>query len=42
MNDCVEHLVFEAHLSTSVGTHLNATCIDHVNTLEKFCDKIII
>ena len=39
MNDCVEHLVFEAHLSTSIGSHLNATCIDHVTHLRSFVTK---
>ena len=39
MNDCVEHLVFEAHLSTSVGSHLNATCIDHVTHLRSFVTR---
>jgi hypothetical protein len=28
LNDGVEHLVFEAHLETSVGLHLNAMCYD--------------
>ena len=39
VNDCVEHLVFEAHLSTSAGSHLNATCIDHVTHLRSFVTK---
>ena len=39
MNDCVEHLVFEAHLSTSVGSHLNATCIDYVTYLRSFVTR---
>ena len=36
VNDCVEHLVFEAHLSTSAGFHLNATYVDHVTHLRSF------
>jgi hypothetical protein len=36
MNDCVEHLVFEAHLSTSASSHLNVTCIYHVIHLRSF------
>ena len=39
VNDCVEHLVFEAHLSTSVGYHLNATCIHHVTHLRSFVTR---
>ena len=39
VNDCVEHLVFEAHLSTSVGSHLNATCVDHVTHLRTFVTR---
>ena len=39
MNDCVEHLVFEAHLSTLVGSHLNATCIDYVTYLRSFVTR---
>ena len=38
-NDCIEHLVFEAHLSTSTDSHLNATCIDHVTYLRSFVTK---
>ena len=36
VNDCVEHLVFEAHLSTSAGSHLNATCINPVTHMRTF------
>jgi hypothetical protein len=36
---CVEHLVFEAHLSTSAGSHLNATCVDHVTHLKSFVTR---
>jgi hypothetical protein len=39
VNNCVEHLVFEAHLSTSVGSHLNATCVDHVTHLRSFVTR---
>ena len=39
MNDCVEHLVFEAHLSTSAGSHLNVTCVDHVTHLRSFMTR---
>jgi len=39
VNDCVEHLVFEAHLSTSAGSHLNATCIDHITHLKSFVTR---
>ena len=39
VNDCVEHLVFEAHLSTSAGSHLNATCVDHVTHLRTFVTR---
>lgn len=28
VNECIEHLMFKAHLSTLAGSHLNATCID--------------
>jgi hypothetical protein len=38
-NDCVEHLIFEAHLSTSAGSHLNATCKDHVTHMRSFVTK---
>ena len=38
-NDCVEHLVYEAHLSTLVGSHLNATCVDHVTHLRSFVTR---
>ena len=36
MNGCVKHLVFEAHFSTSVGSHFNVTCIDHVTHMRSF------
>ena len=36
MNGCVENLVFEAHFSTSVGSHFNVTCIDHVTHMRSF------
>jgi hypothetical protein len=39
VNNCVEHLVFEAHLSTSAGSHLNATCVDHVTHLRSFVTR---
>ena len=39
VNDCVEHLVFEAHLSTSAWSHLNATCIDLVTHIRSFVTK---
>jgi hypothetical protein len=39
VNDCVEHLVFEAHLSTSAGSHLNATCIDPQTSMRTFITK---
>ncbi len=39
VNDCVEHLVFEAHLSTSAGSHLNATCVDHITHLRSFVTR---
>ena len=39
MNDCVEHLVFEAHSSTSVGSHLNATCIDPITYTRSFVTR---
>jgi hypothetical protein len=39
LNDCVEHLVFEAHLSTSTDSHLNATCVDHVTHLKSFVTR---
>ena len=39
VNDCVEHLVFEAYLSTSAGSHLNAICIDHVTHLKNFVTR---
>ncbi len=39
VNDCVEHLVFEAHLSTSAGSHLNATCIDPQTSMKTFVTK---
>ena len=39
VNDCVEHLVFEAHLSTSAGSQLNATCVDHVTHLKSFVTR---
>lgn len=36
MNDCVENVVFEAHLSPSARSHLNAICIDHVTHMRTF------
>lgn len=36
VNDCVEYLIFEAHMSTSAGLHLNATCIDPITHMRKF------
>ena len=39
VNDCVEYLVFEANLSTSTGSHLNATCINHVTYLRSFVTR---
>ena len=39
VNDCVEHLIFEAHLSTSAGSHLIADCVDHVTHLRNFVTK---
>ena len=39
VNDCVEHLVFLAHFSTLAGSHLNATCVDHVTHLRSFVTR---
>jgi hypothetical protein len=39
VNDCIEHLVFEAHLLPSAGSHLNATCVDHVTHLRSFVTR---
>ena len=39
VNDCVEYLIFEAHLSTSTGSHLNATCLNHVTHLKNFVTR---
>ena len=39
MNDCVKHLVFEAHLSPLANSHLNATCIDHITHMRSFVTK---
>ena len=39
VNECVEHLVFEVHLSTSACSHLNATCVDHVIYLRTFVTR---
>jgi hypothetical protein len=36
VNDCVENLVFDAQLSPSARSHLNATCIDHVTHKRTF------
>ena len=41
VKDCVEHLVFEAHLLISSGSHLNATCIDHVTYLRSFVTRVL-
>jgi hypothetical protein len=39
VNYCVEHLVFEAHLSTSTGSHLNTIYVDHVTHLRSFVTR---
>ena len=39
VNDCVEHLVFEGRLSTSVGSHLSAICIDPQTSMRTFVSK---
>lgn len=39
VNDCVKHLVFEVHLSTSSGSHFNATCIDHITHMRSFVTR---